>query len=201
MSRLSGLGRLPARLLDVTGLGGRSRLYAYGLLYGLLLIWGATFLLADLASPELNRSFPHLVNLVFHEAGHVLFRPFGDFMTVLGGSLMQLLVPLVFTLAFLFRQHDPFGAAVCLWWFAQSLMDLVPYIADARLQQMWLLGGVRGRDVPGIHDWNTILGTLGLLDFDQGVALLVAMTGRLVMLLALIWGAVLLRAMYRQSRE
>ena len=40
-------------------------------------------------------SFLHLINLLFHEAGHIIFSPFGQFMTMLGGSLMQVLVPIV----------------------------------------------------------------------------------------------------------
>ena len=33
------------------------------------------------------------LNLVFHEAGHPLFSPFGETLHILGGTLMQLLVP------------------------------------------------------------------------------------------------------------
>lgn len=202
MSRPSREGTRPlSRLLYAGNPGGRGRLVLYGLIYVGLLAGGGYFLVSDSGNPALNDSFLHLINLVFHEAGHVLFRPFGDFMAVLGGSLMQLLVPLVFVLAFLFRQRDTFGAAVCLWWLGQSMMDLVPYIADARLQQMWLLGGVRGRDMPGIHDWHAILSRLGLLEYDQGVAMLVATSGRLLILLALVWGALLLRILYRQQQD
>ena len=53
----------------------------------------------------------HLPNLVFHEAGHVLFALFGRFMTVLGGSLFQFGLPLALAGVFL-RQRDQFGAAV-----------------------------------------------------------------------------------------
>ena len=53
----------------------------------------------------------HLTNLVFHEAGHVIFALFGRFMGVLGGSLLQVLVPLVAAAAFL-RQQDRIGIAL-----------------------------------------------------------------------------------------
>ena len=69
----------------------------------------------------------HLPNLVFHEAGHVIFSPFGRFMTVLGGSLFQCLVPIALAIAFL-RQDDRFGAAVCSWWAGQNLLDVAPYV-------------------------------------------------------------------------
>ena len=54
----------------------------------------------------LANSFLHLPNLVFHEAGHILFLPFGRFMTVLGGSLLQILVPIVCAVA-LFHWLEP----------------------------------------------------------------------------------------------
>ena len=46
---------------------------------------------------------------MFHEAGHILFSPFGRFMTVLGGSLTQVLVPLLCAGAFLWQTRDPFA--------------------------------------------------------------------------------------------
>jgi hypothetical protein len=145
--------------------------------------------------PEINGSFWHLVNLAFHEAGHLLFRPFGDFMSVLGGSLMQLLVPLTVLMNFLLSRHDPFAAAAGLWWLGQSLMDLAPYIHDAQAQRMLLLGGITGRDVPGYHDWHNLLGRLGSLEAAPGLAELADGSGLALMLTALTWGGYLL---YRQ---
>src|SRR5262245_13184817 len=106
-----------------------------------------------------SESFLHLPNLVFHEAGHVLFSPFGRFMTVLGGSLLQFLVPVILAGAFL-RKANPFGAVVCAWWAGESLVDLAPYIADARALQLILLGGRTGAEVEG-HDWEFILAQMG----------------------------------------
>ena len=87
----------------------------------------------------------HLPDLIFHEAGHILFSPLGRFMTVLGGSLTQLLVPLVCAGAFLWQTRDAFGAAIAVWWAGQNLIDLAPYINDARDLQLVLLGGQDGR--------------------------------------------------------
>ncbi len=162
-------------------------LYAYTLIYLVFLIWSTTFIFTTPYTPEINGSFMHHINLVFHEAGHVLFMPLGQFLTILGGSLMQLLVPLTVLVAFLIKTHDTFGATIALWWLAQSLLDLVPYIDDAQRQEMWLLGGVRGKDMPGIHDWNNILTTLDILN-HHAVATVFVVSGKLLMLLALIWG-------------
>ena len=188
---------LATQLLYVGNLGGTGRFYGYLLLYLMFFVWGWSFILVDLKSPELNASFMHNINLVFHEAGHVIFRLFGNFMAILGGSLLQLIIPLLVILVFIFQYRDNFAASIGLWWLAQSMMDLVPYISDARSQEMWLLGGVRGKDMPGIHDWNNILSHLGLLEYDQVLASVVMLVAVGLMLLSLIWGAWLLKAMYR----
>ena len=124
-------------------------------------------------------SFLHLVNLPFHEAGHILLSPFGPFLMALGGSLMQVAVPVVCGVA-LARRPDPFGAAVAAWWAGQNLIDLAPYIADARALQLPLLGGATGAEVEG-HDWEAILTSLGCLHRDRQLAMTAHMLGTIVM--------------------
>ena len=193
------LKRVLDHLLYVGNLTGQPRFYGYLLIYLVFFMWGWSFILTDLKSQELNASFMHTINLVFHEAGHVIFRLFGNFISILGGSLLQLLVPLLVMLAFIFKHRDNFAASIGLWWLSQSMMDLVPYISDARAQEMWLLGGVRGKDMPGIHDWNNILSRLGLLEYDQVFATLLMVLAITLMLLSFIWGAWLLKRMYKLS--
>lgn len=138
-----------------------------------------------------GQSVLHLPNLVFHEAGHVLFSPFGRFMTVLGGSLFQCMVPTIIAVAFL-RQGDRFGAAVCAWWAGQNLLDVAPYIADARALQLVLLGGQTGREVQG-HDWEYLLATLGWMRFDRTLGLGAHGLGLAIMIGALVWAGVATR--------
>ena len=137
------------------------------------------------------------VNLAFHEAGHVLFMALGNFMMVLGGSLMQLIVPAVVMLAFVFKHENPFGGAVALWWLGQSTMDLAPYIYDARSGQLLLIGGFIGRERPGSHDWTNLLGWLGMLDYGHALGTFTNFVAMVVMILALAWGAYLLYLQYR----
>ena len=185
------------RLLYVGNLTGQPRFYGYLLIYLVFFVWGWSFILADLKSQELNASFMHIINLVFHEAGHVIFRLLGSFMSILGGSLLQLIVPLLVMSAFIFKHRDNFAASIGLWWLAQSMMDLVPYISDARAQEMWLLGGVRGKDMPGIHDWNNILSRLGLLEYDHALATMLMVLAIGLMLLSFVWGGWLLKRMHQ----
>ena len=80
----------------------------------LLLWWGRTFIFTPLETNYTGESFLHLINLPFHEAGHLLFIPLGRFMMILGGSLGQILMPLVCLATFLIKTRDPFGASVAL---------------------------------------------------------------------------------------
>jgi hypothetical protein len=135
-------------------------------------------------------SFLHFPNLVFHEAGHILFLPFGRFMNVLGGSLLQVVVPVVCAGTFLRQQGNRFGCAVCVWWAGQSLVDLAPYIADARALQLPLIGGRTGAEVEG-HDWEFLLTRLGIMSWDMALGRLAHFVGIVIMLAALAWAVTL----------
>jgi hypothetical protein len=180
------------------------RFWGRAALYAFLFVWGWRFILSSVAGNYVAASFLHMVNLPFHEAGHVFFGPFGDFLRALGGTLGQLLIPAICLGTFLLKTRDPFGASVALWWLGESFMDIGPYIADARSGELLLLGGVTGRDVPGYHDWENVLGDLNLLQYDHALGALAYDCGRLLMLAAFVWGGALLLRQWRElqaSRE
>jgi hypothetical protein len=180
---------------------GRGELFFYGLIWILLLIWGLDFIAMDFRSNEIGRSWLHNVNLIFHEAGHMLFMPFGRTMMFLGGSLFQVLLPLMLMGVFLSLHKDGFAASVCLWWAGQSLMDVAPYIADARALRLPLLGGGTGADAPGMHDWANLLRPRGWLTYDIRIATVVDAIGSGLIFLALAWGAWMLLRYFRNSTE
>lgn len=179
--------------------------FFYGrlILYIGIVYWGWQFMWMDftLNPPEIGNSFMHRINLVFHEAGHVLFIPFGWFMTILGGTLGQLLMPIVVMLTFIFKNHNNFGASVGLWWLGQNFMDVAPYINDALVQQLVLLGGNTGADVPGNHDWNNILGELNRLEKCHEYAIIAQTTGVIIMIIAFIWGGYILYQQYLNMKK
>jgi len=133
----------------------------------------------------------HAVNLTFHEAGHVLFMPFGRFLHVLGGSLGQLIVPATVIGAFLCKR-DIFGAVVATWWLGESFLDISPYINDARAGQLMLFGGVTGSEVEDYHDWEILLTKMGMMQYDHALARLSFTIGTLLMLTSMIWGGYIL---------
>ena len=165
-------------------------------LYLLFVIWGLYFITLDLRTNEIGQSFMHRVNLVFHEAGHVLFMPFGHFMMVLGGTLGQVLMPMIAGAALLLKNRDAFGASLALWWLGQSVMDTAPYINDARDLKLQLLGGGTGQDRPGIHDWENILLDLNLIEHERGLAIAADRLGEAIMILAFVWGGAVLHRQY-----
>jgi hypothetical protein len=172
---------------------------------GLLLLfvagWSLIFLFASVRSNAAGHSFMHLVNLPFHEAGHIIFSPFGRFIQVLGGTLGQLLMPAVCVGVLLLRTRDAFGAAMAQWWLGESFMDIAPYINDARDLKLILLGGVTGRDVADYHDWEYLLRSLGLLRMDHALAWLAQGVGIVLMLAALGWAGANLRLQFLACRQ
>jgi len=155
----------------------------------LLTYYTFALLSRPIASNYLGETFLHLVNLPFHEAGHVLFSPFGRFLSVAGGTLMQLLVPGAVAASFLMRR-DRFGASVSVWWLGESLADVAPYADDARAGQLPLLGGVTGSEVEDYHDWEVMLGKLGMLSWDHAIGRFFFLAGGITMIAALVFGAV-----------
>ena len=104
------------------------------------------------------------LNLGFHEMGHVIFSPLGEFMAVAGGSIFQCLVPLLSTLMFV-RQRDYFGIAVCFGWLSTNLFDVAIYAGDARALALPLVTPFKGGEET-IHDWNYILDRLNMMQYD-----------------------------------
>ena len=118
------------------------------------------------------------VNLAIHEAGHLVFAPLGDHPGVLGGSLFQVLVPAAFVAYFLVRR-ERFAASVVLAWVGASLGNVARYIADARAQDLPLLGGENA-----IHDWWYLLTEWDLLPQDVAIARWVRLAGTLAFVVA-----------------
>jgi hypothetical protein len=116
-------------------------------------------------------------------------------MTVLGGSLMQLLIPLGAG-ALLLYSGDFFGLSAAGAWLASSLIDLARYVGDARSLDLDLVGF--GDDPQ--HDWAWILGQLGGLQYDTRIAAALRGLAALVLFGSLLFGLWLcIRMMDRRS--
>jgi hypothetical protein len=135
-----------------------------------------------IAYDPMQGSFLDLVDLPIHETGHLLFRPLGEFMTIAGGSLFQVIFPAVFVGYFVWRlQH--YSASVVLFWVGQSILNVWVYAADAVVMRLVLTSGFTGTE-GSFHDWNYMLTHTGLIASTQTVAGIIRAIGTLVIIAA-----------------
>jgi hypothetical protein len=150
------------------------------------LIFYALFLL-HAATDDDGFLFIDNVNLVVHEAGHLLTGwTEHPMFTAWGGTLLQWLVPLALAATFFIRRHTT-GFVFCLFVFFENFLYTSVYIADARAMDLPLVT-VGGADADtNLHDWNLILSDLGLLPHDTRIAAVVRTLGWLGMLATVAW--------------
>ena len=127
-------------------------------------------------------SFLDLVDLPIHETGHLVFRPFGEFLSVAGGSLFQVILPAVFVGYFVWNLKY-YSAAIVLFWVGQSVLNVYVYAADAVVMQIVLTSGFTGSE-GSFHDWNYLLTETGLIGSTKAVAGIIRAVGTLVIIAA-----------------
>jgi hypothetical protein len=118
------------------------------------------------------------VNLVIHEAGHLIFSPFGEFMMIAGGSLFQVIMPALFV-GYFWYNRKYYSAALVLFWVGQSILNVSVYAGDSLALQLPLLGGQ-----DSVHDWNYLLNSLNLLPATAKIAGAIRLLGTVAIALA-----------------
>jgi hypothetical protein len=131
--------------------------------------------------------FLDYVNLIIHEGGHIFFAWMGHTIMILGGTLGELLVPLLCALYF-FRKREVLATAFCGFWFFENFLYIGVYMADARAQALPLVGGDE-------HDWATLFEHWGWLLHDRKIGSATRTIGWLGMLAVVLWLA------FRTSRS
>ncbi len=162
---------------------GLASLIGFGLGFGLLMlaIWGDE----DGFIPVLDHA-----NLAFHEAGHLFFGIFGRTMHLYGGTLGQLVFPLI-AMGIFWSRRETIGYAVCWVWLFQNLRYVATYMGDARAMLLPLVGG-------GSHDWRSIFVRWDALSADTTVAAITNTISWIGMLTGAAWVA---WRFYRRRRE
>ncbi len=138
----------------------------------------ALFLLYALASRS-GFLILDYVNLIIHEGGHFFFSWFGNTIMILGGTLGELLVPLLCALYF-FWQREATGFAFCSFWFFENFPYIGTYMADARTSVLPLVGSEES-------DWTILFTQWGLLAQDQKIGATMRALGYLGMLATMAW--------------
>ncbi|MEZ5307209.1 MAG: hypothetical protein R2684_08710 [Pyrinomonadaceae bacterium] len=127
-------------------------------------------------------NFLSIVDLPIHETGHLLFRPFGEFISVAMGSGFQILVPIIFVGYFIWHEQL-YSAWIVLFWVGQSILNVWVYAADAVVMQLVLTSGMTGNE-GSFHDWNYLLSVTGLMSSVDTIAGFIRIIGTLVILAA-----------------
>jgi hypothetical protein len=113
--------------------------------------------------------FLDYANLAIHEVGHPLFGIFanenqvglGYTLAILGGTLLELIVPFACAVLFFLRREVP-GVAFCLFWFFENFLYIGHYMATARSMDIQLVGS-------GEHDWEILFTQWHILVHDQQI--------------------------------
>ncbi|MBP6002370.1 MAG: hypothetical protein KA746_02940 [Pyrinomonadaceae bacterium] len=146
----------------------------FAILASLYILW--------IAYDPMQGSFLDNVDLPIHETGHLVFRPFGEFMMVAGGSIFQVIFPAVFVGYFIW-QRSYYSAAIVLLWVGQSILNVWVYASDAVVMQLVLTSGFTGSE-GSFHDWNYMLTATGLIDSTKGVAKVIRFVGTVTIVIA-----------------
>ena len=146
-----------------------------------------------------GQSWPLLLSIVrmwtflpIHEAGHLFFSPFGTVVMFLGGSILQVLLPLIWFLLAIKQRSTV--APFPLFWVGENIMDVSLYIRDTTLRQLPLLGGHWSG-----HDWYNILSRWDLLSAAETIADITYMIGIMISCLAIIAGFALAVGSFRHA--
>ncbi|MEQ8764022.1 MAG: hypothetical protein RL885_08845 [Planctomycetota bacterium] len=161
-----------------------------------LLAYFGWVLIQHLGDPS-YQSILKPLNLGIHELGHVVFGPFGQFLAIAGGSILQCLLPVLSVFMF-YRQPDYFGIACALCWLSTNFFDVAVYIGDARSMSLPLVSPFTAHP---LHDWNTLLQKMGLLHLDTTLAAGVRGLAIVTMLAGLSFGGWLLWRMIRPTGD
>ena len=192
------------RLMELPEEPDQTKLLTQTLVLAVMVVWGVRLITYKVMTAEIMYSYWHMVDLPIHEFGHVLFRPFGEWMMYLGGSLFQCLLPALIGVAFIWKMRNPFGAAFCLWWIAENVLDVAPYIYDAKLMALPLVGEWND-EVAEMHvlrhDWHNILLPFHAVDSAWALGNAAHLIGAVLMVLSWLWAGMWLWKAWQRSRE
>ncbi len=140
----------------------------------------AVYAIAMLASPD-AAVLIDAFNQPVHEAGHILFSPFGTEAPLLGGTLLQLFLPLLLG-AWFTVQNNEYAASVAAWWVGQSFTTIGLTMANSSSV---------GLPHPGAdQDWSILFAEWGVAGQAVQYGHLAHGFGFLIMLVATYWGVI-----------
>ena len=125
-----------------------------------------------------------MIDLLLHEGGHTIFGLFGwRFLTILGGSLMAVLIPFLLFLT-AWNKGQKILAQFCLFQMGYTTFVSTLYCADAYYKVLPLIGNDPSKSG---HDYANMLSSLNILDKHMEVAWVSFSIGILFFVLCLAW--------------
>ena len=120
------------------------------------------------------------VNLMIHEGGHFFFSWFGETMHVLGGTLGELIVPLLCAIFFWWKREVT-AVAFCSFWLFENFLYIGTYMSDSRTAALPLVGG------SDEGDWTILFTQWNILIHDQQIGGTTRVLGWLGMVATVAW--------------
>lgn len=134
------------------------------------------------------------INFGIHEASHIVMFWAPSIITAAAGSIGEMSFTWLLAYA-AFRAKSYFAAAFSLLWVMLAMTDAGNYMADARSQQLQLMG--LGPDPK--HDWNFVFGQLGWLNADTAIGGTVRTLGDIAGAVGLLIGLILIVRMTKRK--
>jgi hypothetical protein len=156
-----------------------------GLTVGLAVYGGALTVTPD------HWSAMDSVNVMVHEAGHFFAGVNGGAVALLGGTVLQLLLPLALT-AYCTVKDDEHAASLGVWWVGQSYLTLSTYMTNGIPASLPV-------SASGADDWSALFVRWDVVSLGAQYAQLSRGFGALIMLVATMWG--IFRAAEAQPRR
>lgn len=147
-------------------------------LAGFVIATGLFFALVLCSRPGFVFIVDH-ANLLFHEAGHPIVGFFSERLETYGGTIGQLVFPVLLAVGFWCKGQTLSFAGAAIWFF-ENWLNIARYMADARARVLPLVGG-------GDHDWHRIFSRWHVLQYDVAIATVVKTIGWMGMIAACVW--------------
>lgn len=138
------------------------------------------------SSGNLIVSGMYFINFGVHEASHLVVFFLPQVLVAAAGSLGEIMFALLLVIATL-KERSYFASVFAGLWVMLSCISAGLYMADARAQQLPLMGP--GEVVQ--HDWHYVFTQLGWLDADVAIGTSVRVLGITIGVLGLLFGAYL----------
>lgn len=134
-------------------------------------------------SNNLLLSVMYFINFGVHEASHMVLFFLPTIFVAAAGSIGEMTFAFLI-LAATIKTKAYFAATFAGLWVMLAMMSAGRYMADARAQQLPLIGP--GETVQ--HDWNYVFTQLGWLNADTAIGGTISVIGIVIGASALIWG-------------